>query len=208
MNTVLHLLSVSISPSSLPMIPFVSLCIGLGFAPVTTDFLLISIGIFAATQSIPWFVIFPLVVLPMLLGESIVFGVGCRLTRSTTASKITSTRLGQSLLTTMNCAKSKELWLLRLVPCYKATLLFIAAGMGLTKQTYLKQYLSISMIYSMVYFFVPFILCQFVELNIRQLLYMLMSCFVIILMASLCFRHAYLKKIPAEARISHESFSR
>jgi membrane protein DedA with SNARE-associated domain len=185
-----------------------SLFIGLGLAPVTTDFLLISIGIFAASQSVPWYVVFPLVVVPMLLGESIVFSVGCRLTRSNTAKKFAVTRLGQYLLKSMGSAQSKELWLLRLVPCYKATLLFISAGMGLTKQTYIRRYLTISMIYSTVYFFVPFILCQFVELNVRQVLYMLMSCFAVILMASLCFQKTYLKKIPAEARIPHESFSR
>jgi membrane protein DedA with SNARE-associated domain len=177
---------------SLPLIPLISLIIGLGLAPVTTDFLLISIGIIAGSQGIPWYVVFPLVVIPMLLGEGIVFVLGSRIKNTKIAKRFSQSRLGVYLFSKMTSAKSKELWVLRLVPCYKATLLFMSAGMGLTRQAYLGKYLGISMVYSFVYFFVPFVLCKFIEIDVKQIMLLMISCFTVLIFASMLFRKNYI----------------
>lgn len=153
----------------------IAVIVSLGFFPMTIDIIVISAGLLCAAGALDLHWALPCVACAVLTGESIVFTSGHRLGprvyQSRRVQQILPPQRREALVSFVRRHRWKTLWLLRVTPVYKATLLFLAAGLALNADDYRRHYTPITLAYVIAYMAVACAVGRHFEIDVRAIPY-------------------------------------
>ena len=175
----------------------ITFVVSTGFAPFVVDWVLITSGLMIADHSMNSGLVFFIVLVALVCGESLVFTGGKYFARRANGHRFTE-KITQHLAYRWLHHRAQQdsfalYCLLRFTPVYKATSLLTASVLGMPVQHYVKPYLLLTCIYALSYTFIPSELIQHSGSNqetIAKAIFMaILSLLVAQFIASRCIRY-------------------